>query len=720
MAKPDSAAGGGKRRVTVALAGNPNSGKSTIFNDLTGSRQHIGNYPGVTVEKKEGRFQTEDWDVTVIDLPGTYSLTAHTAEERIARNVVLEGGVDLVVDVVDASNLERNLYLATQFMELGVPLVLAFNMSDVAESRGHAIDIERLARLLNVTIINTVGHKGRGIDELRAAILEVAERPRENRPTKIHYGVQLEGELSEIVPMLERESAVVNHMPARWTAVKLIEQDEAVQRFVRENASDADAILERVRGANRHLTGDFRESPEALVADYRYGFISGACQGCIRRTAESRHTMSDHIDTVLTNRYLGLPIFLLLTYLLFKITFALGDPPMRWLEALFGWLGGTVSGFWPAGSESLVRSLLVDGIIGGVGGVLVFLPNILLLFFGIALLEGTGYMARAAFLMDNYMHRIGLHGKSFIPMLIGFGCSVPGILATRTLETRRERLITMLVLPLMSCGARLTIYSLFIPAFFAVRWRAPVLFSLYITGIVLAVGMAMLLRNTLFRGELTPFVLELPPYRIPTVRGMLIHMWERAWLYVRKAGTLILAASIILWALTTFPQKPESAYAQNYTAKIEAAQTVGDSERVQQLRQERRQEDLLHTVAGRIGTGIEPVLRPMGFDWRIGTALVGAFAAKEIFVAQLGIVFATGSDVNPSSLREKLQQVYDPLTAYCVMLFCLISIPCVATIVVTIRESGSWKWGAAQLIGLTVLAYIVTTLVYQVGHIVIG
>ena len=716
---PRSPEEGRPRQIKVALAGNPNSGKSTIFNELTGSRQHIGNYPGVTVEKKEGRFRVDEWEVTVIDLPGTYSLTAHTAEERIARNVVLEEDVDLVVDVVDASNLERNLYLATQFMELGIPLVLAFNMSDMAEARGYAIDTDRLAQLLNVTIVNTVGHKRKGIEELRAAILEVAARPRENRPTQIHYGPQLETELAELVPMLEAAPEVVRRMPARWAAVKLVEQDEAVQRTVRERADNGEAILERARKAVRHLAGDFRESPEALVADYRYGFISGACQDSVQRTVESRHDMSDRIDAVLTNRFVGLPIFLLLTYVLFKITFALGDPPMRWLEALFGWLAATVSGFWPAGSESLLKSLLVDGVIGGVGGVLVFLPNILLLFFGIALLEGTGYMARAAFLMDRFMHRIGLHGKSFIPMLIGFGCSVPGILATRTLETPRERLITMLVLPLMSCGARLVIYTLFIPAFFPTQWRAPVLFSLYLVGILLAVGVAMLLRMSLFRGELTPFVLELPPYRAPTVRGLVIHMWERGWMYVRKAGTLILAASVILWALTTFPQKPASEYEVDYARQLEAAQRQGDTERVENLRHERMQEDVLYTVAGRVGQGIEPALRPLGFDWRIGTALIGAFAAKEIFVAQLGIVFASGGDVDPDSLRDKLSRAYDPLTAYCVMLFCLISMPCVATIAVTVRESGSWKWGVFQLGGLTVLAYVVTLVAYQVGRLLL-
>jgi ferrous iron transport protein B len=423
---------------------------------------------------------------------------------------------------------------------------------------------------------------------------------------------------------------------------------------------------------------------------------------------ESRHSWSDRIDTVVTNRLLGLPIFLGLMYLVFKVTFTVGDPLMGWIETGVGWLGEAVAGFWPAGAESALESLLVDGVIGGVGGVLVFLPNILLLFLAIALLEDSGYMARAAFVMDRLMHKIGLHGKSFIPMLIGFGCTVPAILATRTLESRRDRLTTMLVLPLMSCGARLPIYMLFIPAFFtdaALLQLGPVRFTthaalvmlIYVIGIVLAVVLAKVLRSTLFRGEAAPFVMELPPYRMPTVRGTLLHTWERGWMFLRKAGTVIVAISILLWVLMSYPKPPE-------------AQLAGLTD------EEQAQAALSYSVAGRIGHALEPVMRPAGFDWKTSTALVGAFAAKEVFVAQLGIVHSLGeADEESEPLRAVLRREYTPLQAFAIMLFCLISVPCMVTVATIWKESGSWKWAALQVVGLTALAWVLTAAVYQIG-----
>jgi len=446
------------------------------------------------------------------------------------------------------------------------------------------------------------------------------------------------------------------------------------------------------------------------------------------QTAEARHERTDRIDAILTHPVLGLPIFAVMMYLVFFGTFTLGEPPMHWIESGFQWLAATISGWWPAESDSLLRSVLVDGVIGGVGGVIVFVPNIALLFLGIAILEDSGYMARAAFIMDRFMHKIGLHGKSFIPLLIGFGCSVPAIMATRTLESRRDRLTTMLIVPLMSCGARLTIYALLIPAFFPPAWRAPVLWSLYIIGIVLALVAAKLLRKTLFRGESAPFVMELPLYRTPTARGLVRHMGERTWLYLRKAGTVILLLSVILWALTQFPRKTE--FDRDYTA-LAAAARQGDATatgaeataietRLRQLDNQKRAEELAFSIVGRIGRFLEPVWRPMGFDWKIGTALIGATAAKEVFVAQMGIVYSVsmgeageGSD----SLRQRLRETYSPLVAYCVMLFCLISTPCVATVAATWQESGSWKFAALQVGGLTVGAYIITVIVYQIGSL---
>jgi ferrous iron transport protein B len=436
--------------------------------------------------------------------------------------------------------------------------------------------------------------------------------------------------------------------------------------------------------------------------------MSGACQQAVRTTVEARHTISDRIDLVMTNRVLSIPIFLGLMYLVFKLTFALGDPFMGWIEGFFGWLGDTVTGFWPEGSESLLQSLLVDGVIGGVGGVLTFLPNIVLLFLAIALLEDSGYMARAAFIMDRLMNKIGLHGKSFIPMLIGFGCTVPAIMATRTLETRRDRLTTMLVAPLMSCGARLPIYALIIPAFFPAAWHARMLWIIYFTGIALAIVCARLLRSTLFKGDVTPFVMELPPYRLPTIRGVFVHMWERSWLYMKKAGTIILGISVIMWALATFPRYD--------AAETEEASATMTEEQAEAAARTHEAAVLSHTIAGRIGHALEPVIRPLGFDWRIGTALVGSFAAKEVFVAQMGIVYAVGeADEESAALRDKLRDNYSPLQAFCIMIFCLISAPCMATIAVTKRESNSWKWALFQLVGLTVLAYGITLAIYQIG-----
>jgi len=685
------------KQITVALAGNPNSGKTTIFNNLTGAHQHVGNYPGVTVEKKEGRLRHEGREIHVVDLPGTYSLTAYTIEEVVARDFVVDEQPDVVVDVVDASNLERNLYLATQFMELGTPLILAFNMSDLAEARGYEIDTDSLSKLLGVTIVRTVGHKGEGMDELKDAIVKVAISETRQRPATVTYGDEIERVLAPLIESLSREPALMEKFQPRWLAVKLLEKDQDVRRKVEELVAEPAPILSLAEAAASRIESYFGDASEVVIADQRYGFISGACREAARITVEARHTMSDRVDSVVMNRVLGIPIFLGLMYAVFKLTFTLGEPPMVWIESFFEWLGGAVGSLWPAGSQSALKSLLVDGIIGGVGGVLVFLPNILLLFLAIAILEDSGYMARAALIIDRLMHKIGLHGRSFIPMLIGFGCTVPAIMATRTLDTRRDRLTTILVLPLMSCGARLPIYMLFIPAFFPQAWQTPVLWAIYLIGIALAIVLAKVLRSTLFKGEVAPFVMELPPYRMPTLKGTLIHMWERGWLFLRKAGTIIVGISVLLWAMTSYPKPPES--------------------RLRDLDENQaRNVELSHSLAGRIGHLLEPVMRPIGFDWKTSTAMIGAFAAKEVFVAQLGIVHSLGeTDQQSEPLRDVLRREYTPLQAFCIMLFCLVSVPCMVTIATTWKETGSWKWPLLQLAGLTLLAYVVTLIVYQVG-----
>jgi len=693
------------KKIKAALAGNPNSGKTSIFNMLTGARQHVGNYPGVTVEKKEGIFKYAGFEITLVDLPGTYSLSAYSTEELVARNFVIEEHPDVVVDIIDASNIERHLYLATQLIEMDVPLVLAFNMSDIAEQRGLKFDIEQLSKLLEATIVSTVGNKGKGKTELLDAIIKTSGQVERQRTHQIHYGEEIEHELAVIETLLaDKEQQLAEKYGLRWLAVKLLEFDTDITAKVHSRE-----VLEAVTASTEHLKGIFADEPEIVMADRRYGFISGACQETIKTTVESRHSYSDRIDAIVTNRILGLPIFLILMYLVFLSTFKIGKYPMGWLEQFFGWAGITIAGFWPAGSESWLKSLLVDGIIGGVGGVIVFLPNILLLFLAIALLEDSGYMARAAFIMDRIMHKIGLHGKSFIPMLIGFGCSVPAIMATRILENRRNRLTTMMAIPLMSCGAKLTIYMLIIPAFFQEKWRGPMLWLIYLIGIVLSIVVIKVLRLSVFKGETTPFVMELPPYRMPTGKSVCIHMWHRGWMYLRKAGTIILAVSIILWVAMSYPKPSEQSLAGL------------SSEQAQQKRLE-------HSVIGRIGQAIEPALKPLGFDWKIGTALIGATAAKEVFVSQLAIVYAVSSEEaggtdgekSTQNLREKLQANYTPLTGFCIMLFCLIYAPCVATVAMTRQETNSWGWALFQFFGLTALAYAVTLIVYQIGNSIAG
>ncbi len=707
-----------KRKITVALAGNPNSGKTTIFNNLTGTRQHVGNYPGVTVERKEGTCRHDDVEMQIVDLPGTYSLTAYSAEEVVARNFIIDEKPDVVVDIIDASNLERNLYLAVQLMELGVSLVLAFNMSDTAKARGHEFDIKKMSRFFGTHIVQTVGHKGAGMKELLDAVVSTAASQKARQDGNINYGREIEDEISKVESLIKEDGLLTDKYSARWLAVKLLENDKDVRAKI-----ESSKINNQVEKSASHIEKIVGEHPETAIAGRRYGFISGACQESVRSTIAIRHTMSDRIDAVVTNRVLGLPIFLGLMYLVFYLTFTIGDPPMGWIEELFGWIGGIVEGWWPEGSDSVLKSLFVDGLIGGVGGVIVFLPNILLLFLAIAILEDSGYMARAAFIMDRLMQKIGLHGKSFIPMLIGFGCSVPAIMATRTLENKRDRLVTMLVVPLMSCGARLPIYALIIPAFFPQAWHAPILWIIYMFGIALSVLSAKLLRITILKGESIPFVMELPPYRMPTIKGVLIHMWERGWLYLKKAGTIILGISIILWAMTTFPGLPDEEKARfEHERQIIQADNAGDEEELASRRaaidNDEAEAALQYSVAGRIGHAMEPLLKPMGFDWKIGTALIGAFAAKEVFVAQMGIVYSVGeADEESETLREKLRNNYSPLVGFCIMLFCLISAPCMATIAVTKRESNSWKWALFQLVGLTAMAYVVTVMVFQVGSI---
>ena len=682
--------------MTVALAGNPNAGKTSLFNALTGAHQHVGNYPGVTVEQRQGSFTWEEHRVQLVDLPGTYSLSGYSPEEVIAQDVLLAGEMDLVVAVVDATNLRRGLVLVTQLMQLGVRLVLCLNMADEAEASGLRLDTDGLAARLGFPVVLTVGHRGRGVEALKAAIHQTVEASAYD--DKLVLGDCLSQAVNAVGPALDAAGE-----PARlhsWIATRLFLDDDFFIKRLRSKGEAGERALEAAAIARQALDAETDGDATLHVMSRYHGFVDGLVRAVtLRRPREDARALSDLADTILVNRVLGLPVFLAVMYLTFWLTFTVGAIPMGWLESLFGALGAAVSGLWPAGTTSPLRSLLVDGIIGGVGGVIVFLPNIVLLFLCLALLEDTGYMSRAAFIMDGIMHRFGLHGRSFIPLMSGFGCSIPGIMATRTLEHEHDRLTTMMVLPLMSCGARLPIWMLLVPAFFPESLRAPALWGIYVFGVVLALVLARLLRRTVLKGEEAPFVMELPPYRLPTVRAVANRMAQRSWIYLRKAGTVILAISVLMWAATSYP-------------KLDVSELEGMSEGQQQSAK------LRHSAAGRVGRAMEPVLAPLGFDWRIGTALIGAFAAKEVFVAQMGIVYAMGeTDETSESLRGALARDYSPLTGVSLILFLLIATPCMATLAVTRRESGSWRWALLQFGGLTLVAYLLSLTVYQVGSL---
>lgn len=729
---------------TIALAGNPNSGKTTLFNAITGSRRHVGNYPGVTVDKEQGTAERKGAALHVVDLPGTYSLTAYSVEEVVARNFIMDERPDVVVDIIDSSNLERNLYLAIQLIECGVPLVLALNMFDVARGRGWRIDVQRLSKLLGVPIVATVAHKAEGLDELLDAAVEVARNPAQAVAAQRRgdYGHEIEPHLKQFTERVADECRLEGHQ--RWFAIKLLENDAQTVRRLKQihpHPDSLDALLSRAKELRDHIEKVCGDSVEIIFADRRYGMVSGACTDSVRQGVEARHARSDRIDAVLTDRYLGLPIFAVMMFLVFQLTFALGNPLVDALSSARDSLAEAVR---TLGDGPLV-SLLADGVIEGVGAVLSFVPLILLLYLAIAILEDSGYMARAAFVLDKLMHKVGLHGKSFIPMLIGFGCTVPAVLATRILETRRDRLTTIMVLPLISCGARLPIYVLILGAFFpsrvafglvqtgtnaageatyllAVTNQALLLFGVYAVGILLAVGGIKLLRTTIFRGEVTPFLMELPPYRMPALRGLLVHMWERTSMYIRKAGTVILAIVIILWAMKTWPAldagRVQAFEADRRQARVElSGDPAAQARRIGDIDRSRDAARLDNSAIGRLGRFIAPVMAPCGFDWKISTAILGAGAAKEVFVGQMGLIYAVGADADESSrpLREKLRANYSPLTGLCIMLFMLIATPCVATVAVTFREA-SWKWAVVQWTGLTVVAWILTAGLYQAGR----
>ncbi len=697
----------GKTSFRIALAGNPNCGKTSIFNALTGARQHVGNYPGVTVESKGGSFKLNGMDIELIDLPGVYSLSSSSPEEEVVFQELTKPGIDLIINVIDSTIPQRSLYLTTQLAELHIPMLLTFNMADDAKKKGLKYNIPKLEKYFGSPIVQTVGNSSNGVQPLLQELARTLSRLEDHGVPMLTYGADVDDAIQTVADGIDALNIEkYQHIPARFFAIKLLEHDTCVWRL-----NEFQRVHNEVEVQIKHLLDQHAIEADTFMADRRYAMLSGACRDTITITQERRREISDKIDAVLTDKFLGFPIFLAIMYATFWFTFTVAEPPMEWIENFFGWLGAFVGGILP---EGFWNSLIVDGIIGGVGGVIVFLPNILLLFFAIAILEDSGYMSRASFVMDGVMRKFGLQGRSFVSLVLGFGCTVPAVMATRTIESERDRTVTIMVLPLMSCGARLPIYALLIPAFFPAKYQAFTMWLIYIIGIVFALVAARIMKSTLFKGDGEVYLMELPPYRMPTAKSMMLHMWDRSKMYLQKAGTIILATSIILYICNTYPEKQE--FSQDYEAEIEAVQ--GNSEAVAALENAQMNESLEYTVSGRVGKALQPVFAPMGFDWKISTATIGALAAKEVFVAQMGILCSEGeADEESEGLRATLRKQYTPLQAFCMMLFALLSIPCLATLAIIKRELNSWKMAVLEAAGLFVLAWSVTTIVYQFGSL---
>lgn len=701
------------RRVTAAVAGNPNCGKTSIFNRLTGMTEGVANYPGVTVERKVGCLVHKGREIAVIDLPGTYSLTAYSLDELVARDCIIESRPDVVVNVLDASNLERNLYLTVQLMEMNAPLVLVLNMADVARRRGLRIDAARLSALLGVPVVETVGNRGLGLTELADAILARADAGPAQHGRPVTYGHEVEAEVDMLAAVIGRDDALSARYPPRWLAVKLIERDAEALKAVRSHAKDPVHIDTSARSAILAIERHYGEAAEAIIAERRYGFAAGAVRDCVQASPESRRDATDRIDALVCHRVLGPLVLLGVVYSLFLAVFKVADEwpwlfgrsPTGWCHWLFEErLAGLVAGLAPG--MPLLHSLLRDGLIAGVGGVVSFVPLIAALFLFVAVLEDTGYVARVAFVLDRLLRVVGLQGKSILAMIVSGGlgaggCAVPGVLATRTLRDEKDRLITMLIVPLMNCGAKMPLYLLMIGAFF-VEQRALMLFVLWAVSWGIALSAAWVLRRTIVQGEQTPFVMELPAYHMPTLRGILRHTWERTWMYLRKAGTVILAANLVIWAAMYFPRLKGDASDTSGSANAEAAQIR-----------------LQHSVAGRVGRAIEPLTRLAGFEWRDNVALMGGFATKEVVVGTLGTAYSLGDTrgEHGQSLSARLaaDPGWSPLRAIAMMLFVMLYAPCSATTAAIRRESGKWRWALFAIAYSTVLAFALAAGVYQVG-----
>lgn len=735
--KAEHAQEGSREAVRIALAGNPNCGKTTVFNGYTGARQHVGNYPGVTVDRKEGSFVFNGEHVTLVDLPGSYSLTAYSQEELVARRELAGNNVQAVIDVVDASALERNLLLTVQMLEMGMPVVLACNMMDEARAAGIHIDMERLSHLLGIPVLPMVARTGEGLKKAMETAVKLA-REGKREPLRLSYGSDLDALLVALEKKINDGGMLARRYHPHWVALKLVEGDEEIRsEAVADNATLAAELEELCKKTTAHVRGTLNAGMESVITDHRYGYIRSLLRdGIIRQDpGKDRLALSDKLDKVLTNTFLGPLIMLGVLYLVYQITFAVGAYPQEWVEDAFAWLGDFCTDVMP---EGLARSLVVDGVIAGVGGVVSFVPLIMIMFALISFLEDSGYMARMAYMMDRIFRFFGLHGASVMPYVvsggIAGGCAIPGAMATRTLRSPKEKLATLLTLPYMTCGAKLPVFLLLAGAFFP-ESAATVMFLIMIAGWVAALVVARLLRSSIVKGEATPFVMELPPYRMPTLLSVLLHCWERAWMYLKKAGTVILAISVIIWAAMTFPSLPEEAAAP-FELKIEqietrlsalpedAAEREALEEELAGVRDRLGEEELAYSVAGRLGRLVEPVTRPAGFDWRTDIALLAGIAAKEAVVATMGTAYALGEqdpeDAAPLAERLKGDAAWSKATALSLMLFVLLYSPCFVALVVIRQEAGNWGWLVFSIVFNTALAYVVAVAAYQAGRVVWG
>ncbi len=720
----------GGNNIHVAFVGNPNAGKTSLFNFASRSSEHTGNYSGVTIDSKTVRITQNGYTFHITDLPGIYSLSALSPEELFVRNFIVDTIPDVIVNVVDASNLERNLFLTAQLIDMDIKVVIAFNMYDELEKRQDQIDLLLFSKLLGIPVIPTVGSKGRGTKELFQKIISVFnDSDPLLRHIHINYGIEIEESIKKIQDLLKvpENYSITDRVSSRFIALKLLDKDKHIQQYF-EKASNKENIIERsVKERERieHLLG---EDAGSLITSKKYGFIAGALRETFQRGELPKHESTEIIDSFLTHKLFGFPFFIFFMWLIFAATFKLGGYPQHWIEQGIGILGSWLSTTMPEGS---LKDLLIDGVIGGVGGVLVFLPNILLLFLFISFMEDSGYMARAVFIMDKLMHKIGLHGKSFIPLIMGFGCNVPAIMATRNIENNNNRLLTMLIIPFMSCSARLPVYLLLIGAIFP-NSQGTFLFLLYFIGVSLAVLVAIIFRKSIFKSQGTPFVMELPPYRMPTFRSTIKHMWSKGSQYIKKMGGVILIASILLWALGYFPREADS---KNVLIQSEMRSTTFSDngvEFVESIGTEQTQ--LENSYIGRIGKFIEPAIRPLGFNWKMGVSLLSGIAAKEVVVSTLGVLHQVDSkdDILKPQLAEKLQneeyesgklagkKAFNPLSTLSFLLFILIYFPCVAVFAAVKRESGHILWAVFMVFYTTFLAYLVSFVVFQLGKQIIG